>query len=115
MANPLLDFTRAARADESAVQLPEGDQDYHVRGRGQVRPDIATLRWSPRLLEQLATLREHTESGVGETAARVGRTLADFLAVPCWAEAERELVARGEHDASTLTIRSNASELYLLP
>ena len=78
----LLDFTRVARADEASVALAEGDTDYQLRGRGQSRPQIVPFRWSEGFREQLAELRAHTEAGVGEVAARVGRKLADFVDAP---------------------------------
>ncbi len=115
MARFLLDFTRSSRADESSVQLPDGDTEYQLRGRGQSRPDLAEIRWSPVLLERLEALRDHSDVGVGEQAARIGRTLAEFLDVPGWAGPSREISERGDHEPVSLTIRSNAGELYLLP
>ncbi len=111
----LLDFTRAARGDTASVELPEGDQEYQLRGQRQSRPDIATLRWSPRLMELLDELREHTGDAVGEAAARVGRTLADFIDVPGWSASATQITALGDGAPCALTIRSNAAELYLLP
>ena len=115
MSRFILDFTRSSRGDESSVQLPDGDTEYQLRGRGQSRPDLAEIRWSPVLLERLEALRDHSEVGVSEEAARIGRTLADFIDVPGWAEASRQIVERGDRDALSLSIRSNAAEVYLLP
>ena len=115
MSRFILDFTRSARADESAVQLPDGDTEYQLRGRGQSRPDLAEIRWSPVLLERLDALRDHTGVGVGEEAARVGRALSDFLDVPSWAEPSRHIAERADREPVSLSIRSNAAELYLLP
>ena len=102
-------------ADALSVELAEGDHDYQLRAAGQSRPDIATLRWSARLRENLAALRDHAEAGVSEVAARVGRALADFVNVPGQAAALREIAARAGAEPVTLTVRSNAAEIYLLP
>ncbi|MFO0606081.1 MAG: CHAT domain-containing protein [Polyangiales bacterium] len=115
MARLLLDFTRSARASEGSVEVPEGDVEYQLRGRDQVRPDVTELRWSARLREQLESLRAHTESGVGESAARLGRVLSDFVAVPGQSAALAALAAEGNREPCALTVRSNASEIYLLP
>jgi len=97
------------------VHLPEAVQEYHRRGRGPSKPDLATLRWSQGLREQLKALRKHTERGVDETAARVGRLLAEFVQCDGWAIPSREIAAKGDQEPISLTVRSNASERYHLP
>lgn len=110
-----LDFTRSERADQGSIELPEGDTEYQLRGRGQSRPDLVELRWSPRLKEILEELRAHTQGDVAENAACVGRLLAEFLDAPAWSVAAPHVVERGDHEPMYLTVRSSASELYLLP
>ncbi len=111
----LLGFTRSTQADKGSIELPEGDTDYQLCGRGQTRPDLVAFRWSEGFREQLAALREHTEAGVGEAAARVGRKLADFVDAPAWAGAAAQVAAEASEHPTFLTVRSSASELYLLP
>ena len=111
----LLGFTRSTQADKGSIELPEGDTDYQLCGRGQTRPDLVAFRWSEGFREQLAALREHTEAGVGEAAARVGRKLADLVDAPAWAGAAAQVAAEASEHPTFLTVRSSASELYLLP
>ena len=111
----LLDFTRASRGDESSIDLARGDTEYHLRGRGQARPHSVSLRWSERLVELLEALRAHTDGAVAEQAARLGRILADFVDATAWTSVAPHLAERGGDEPAFVTLRSNASELYLLP
>ncbi|MFO0607745.1 MAG: CHAT domain-containing protein [Polyangiales bacterium] len=110
----LLDFTRESQADVASVALDDGDTTYQLRGRGQGAPHLVTLRWSARLRERLEALRAHAEADVTEEAARLGRTLADFVDSPAWTRVSDAVADAASRDA-WLTVRSNAAELYLLP
>jgi WD40 repeat protein len=111
----LLHFTRASQGSDASVELPRGDQEYHLRGRGQSTPDLVTIRWNDSLLEQLEALREHSDGDVGEAAARVGRTLAKIVDTPSWTPNAQEIAALSPETPVFLTVRSDAAELYLLP
>lgn len=108
----VLDFTRAElTADPYAFRA--GLQRYilHSPGGGV---ETATLDWDDALLADLTTLgRPGCDPAI---APRVGSRVGQFLAQTGWRQHEAELAAALERrEPVTLTLRSNAAELYALP
>jgi len=115
MAEPvaiLLEFTRTSEpADPYAFRLEP--QDYTLVGPGGTR-ELVHIEWNSSLLADLQALRASERDPA--LVHRVGEQLQRSLESADWSRLARQITTAADDEQSvTITLRSNAAELYALP
>lgn len=111
-ARYVLEFTRSESGDVYAAPAPDESRAYHVRGRAQGAPDLAKLHAPASLLAACDAL---AGAKAGNAAARVGRALASFVAVPCWTGVVADVARRAQRRLTALTVRTYDEDVERLP
>ncbi len=109
-----LELTRAYEADDPFAVRTDAEETYSLRDSdGTVT--TTTIAWQDKSLR--ADLEAiHEEDCPTEVMQRVGERLRRLLRGTSWQQTEREIVnAMDKGQLVTITIRSNAAELYTLP